>query len=141
MIVLDTNVLSAVMSPNRDELIVAWMDRIPKGESYITSVTLYEISSGIASLDEGQRKQQLEDDFLELRIKIFKSSILVFDARAALVAGELGGRGKRAGRTIPIADLYIAAIAIANGASIATRNVKHFMDLGAPIVNPWDELR
>ena len=139
MIVFDTNVLSAVMSPNRDERVVSWIDRIPKGEGFTTSITLYEIASGIASLKDVRRKQQLEADFLQLHSRIFRLSTLVLDARAALIAGELGGRGKLEGRTIPLADLFIAAIAIANGATIATRNVRQFEDLGAPIVNPWDD--
>jgi predicted nucleic acid-binding protein len=139
MIVLDTNVLSAVMSPNRDERVVSWIDRIPKGEGFTTSITLYEIASGIASLKDVRRKTQLEAHFIQLHSRIFHLSTLVFDARAALIAGELGGRGQLEGRTIPIADLFIASIAIANGATIATRNVRHFVDLGAPIVNPWDD--
>jgi len=35
-------------------------------------------------------------------------------------------------------DVMIAGVAAANGgASLATRNTKHFADAGIPLVNPW----
>jgi len=32
----------------------------------------------------------------------------------------------------------IAGIAIAIGATIATRNTRHFIDIAVPVVNPWE---
>jgi predicted nucleic acid-binding protein len=34
-------------------------------------------------------------------------------------------------------DTFIAGIAVAHGATLATRNTKHFEDLPMPVVNPW----
>ena len=34
--------------------------------------------------------------------------------------------------------LFIAGIVIARRAALATRNVKHFADLTAEVVNPWE---
>ena len=39
-----------------------------------------------------------------------------------------------------IADAQIAAIALANGMPLATRNVRDFEDMGVEIIDPWTAL-
>jgi predicted nucleic acid-binding protein len=34
-------------------------------------------------------------------------------------------------------DIFIAGIAIAQGAAVATRNTRHFENTPIPIINPW----
>jgi predicted nucleic acid-binding protein len=34
-------------------------------------------------------------------------------------------------------DTFMAGIALARRATLATRNVRHFDDLSVPVVNPW----
>lgn len=41
------------------------------------------------------------------------------------------------GRVVEHPDAQIAGIAIARGAAVCTRNVRHFEDAGVPVVNPW----
>jgi predicted nucleic acid-binding protein len=36
-------------------------------------------------------------------------------------------------------DTFIAGIALARRATLATRNVRHFDDLSVPVVNPWPD--
>ena len=50
--------------------------------------------------------------------------------------GRLGGK-RRAGRALPVADGYIAAIAAAHGACVATRDVRPYQSAGVEAVNPW----
>jgi hypothetical protein len=35
-------------------------------------------------------------------------------------------------------DAFIAAIAAANGAALATRNIEHFEGLGLDLINPFE---
>jgi predicted nucleic acid-binding protein len=35
-------------------------------------------------------------------------------------------------------DALIAAIALVNGAAVATRNVRDFVDLGIDLINPFE---
>jgi len=63
--------------------------------------------------------------------------IAVFDVRAAEQAAQLAAERKARGRPAELRDTFIAGIAIARGATLATRNAKHFEDLPTPIVNPW----
>jgi predicted nucleic acid-binding protein len=51
---------------------------------------------------------------------------LAFDTSAAKVAVELNKELKRKRKLIDIADLFIAATAIANNLPFATLNKKHF---------------
>lgn len=64
--------------------------------------------------------------------------ILVFDVRAATKAAELAATRKKQVRPIDMRDTFIAGIAMAHGATLATRNTRHFEDLPSPLVNPWE---
>jgi len=64
--------------------------------------------------------------------------ILLFDADAAKAAALLAAERKEAGRPIDMRDTFIAGIALANSATIATRNIRHFSDLSVAVVNPWE---
>jgi hypothetical protein len=61
MMILDTDVLSAFIKPSANERIVTWLDEQPRSELCITSVTLFEILSGIAAMDEGRKRAALSD--------------------------------------------------------------------------------
>jgi len=49
----------------------------------------------------------------------------------------LASQRKARGRPVDMRDTFIAGIALARRATLATRNVKHFADLAIPVVNPW----
>ena len=55
MIVLDTNVVSALMLPIPDPSVPAWLDKQPAESVWITSVTAFEIGVGLELLPEGRR--------------------------------------------------------------------------------------
>ena len=60
MIILDTNVLSALMSVKPEAAVVAWLDRQPAESVWITSITLFETRFGLALLPKGRCTQALE---------------------------------------------------------------------------------
>ncbi len=62
---------------------------------------------------------------------------LPFDASAAAQAATLAAERKQRGRPVDMRDTFIAGIALARRASIATRNTRHFDDLTVPLLNPW----
>ena len=47
------------------------------------------------------------------------------------------GERKQAGNPMSIPDGQIAAIALANGYTIATRNIKDFNNCGLDLINPF----
>jgi predicted nucleic acid-binding protein len=64
--------------------------------------------------------------------------VLDFDRAAAEAAARLAAERQRKGRPVDIRDTQIAGIVMARRAKFATRNIKHFADVGAEIVNPWE---
>ena len=137
MMILDTNVLSALMQREPDSAVVEWLDRQSGDTVWITSITLFEARYGLKLLADGQRKALLEQRFDELVQLDLANRIAVFDVRAAEQAAQLAAERKARGRPVELRDTFIAGIAIARGATLATRNAKHFEDLPTPIVNPW----
>ena len=137
MMILDTNVLSALMQREPDSAVVEWLDRQSADTVWITSVTLFEARYGLKLLADGQRKALLEQRFDELVQLDLANRIAVFDVRAAEQAAHLAADRKARGRPVDMRDTFIAGIAIARGATLATRNAKHFEDLPTPVVNPW----
>ena len=137
MILLDTNVLSALMQREPEPAVVAWLDAQGAESVWISSVTLFEARYGIALLPEGQRKTRLEHELDQLMQAEFGQRVLVFDAQAARQAALLAARRKAQGRNVDVRDTWIAGVALAHGATLATRNTRHFDDLTTPVVNPW----
>ncbi len=135
MIILDTNVLTALMrGEDVDRRVVRWLSGVAE-QPAITAVTRAEIMSGIALLPPGQRRSALraaaEAAFASL------TECLPFDAAAAdEYAAVLAGR-RAAGRPISVQDAMIAAIARRSGAGLATRNTRDFEGLGLRLVDPY----
>ncbi len=138
MIILDTNVLSALMQRRPDFTVINWLDKQPPEAIWISSITLFESRYGLNLLAEGDRRSTLIARFDEILQTDLANRILVFDVRAAIKAAELAAVRKTLGRPIELRDTFIAGIALAHGATLATRNTRHFEDLPSPLVNPWE---
>jgi hypothetical protein len=138
MIILDTNVLSALMRKAPEAPVVAWLDRQPAESVWITSITLFESRFGLALLRKGGRRQKLEAAFARLLGEDLENRVLDFDGAAAIEAASLAADRQRAGLQVDMRDTLIAGIALARRATLATRNVRHFRDLKIPVINPWD---
>jgi predicted nucleic acid-binding protein len=138
LIILDTNVLSALMRREPVRAVVNWIDQQPAESIWITSITLFEARFGLALLPSGRRRKALETAFEAVLADDLEGRVLDFDRPAAEAAAVLAVKRQREGRVIDIRDTQIAGIVIARRAKLATRNVKHFADLSADVVNPWD---
>ena len=137
MIILDTNVLSALMRTAPDAPVVAWLDRQPAESVWITSITVFEARLGLALLHAGRRRLALETAFARLLEEDLENRVVDFDLAAATSAAALAADRQRAGRPADLRDTQIAGIALARHATLATRNVRHFADVKVPVVDPW----
>lgn len=137
MILLDTNVLSALMRLTPDPVVVEWLDAQPAESIWITSITVFEIRTGIDLLSPSRRRNQLERSFVKLLADDLDGRVLAFDQSAALRAGSIAAEQQRQGRTVEIRDGQIAGIAASRHAVLATRNRRHFEHLGIGLVDPW----
>jgi toxin FitB len=137
MIVLDTNVVSAMMRRDVDTKIRDWLDSLPPESIWVTTITIFEVRFGIEVLSKGRRRQQLEDDFVQTIAEDFQGRVLDLDQAAAQTAASLRAQRRLRGRPIEMRDTLIAGIVLSRRAELATRNVRHFCDLEISLVDPW----
>jgi toxin FitB len=136
MIILDTNVLSAAMSA--DTNIIAWLDRQSHASVWTTAVTLLEIRFGLEIMSSGRRKIEREAAFERMLADELEGRVLPFDEHAARQTALIMASRHRAGKPRELRDSMIAGTALAQRATLATRNVRHFDDLSVPIIDPWN---
>jgi predicted nucleic acid-binding protein len=137
VIILDTNVLSALMRTAPEAEVVRWLDHQPAESIWITSITLFESRLGLALLPKGRRRRLLELAFDRLLAEDLENRVLDFDSAAATEAAALAASRQRAGRPVDMRDTQVAGIALARRATLATRNVRHFQDLSVTVIDPW----
>ncbi len=136
MILLDTNVISEAMKAEADSKVRTWLDQQAAEALFISSVTLAELLFGIGALPDGHRKTALAETLVGL-LSLFGDRVLAFDADAARHYAGIAVAARAAGRGFPTPDGYIAAIAVAQGFSVATRDVAPFQAAGLKVINPW----
>jgi len=136
MIILDTNVLSALMHAVPDRRVVAWLDRQPRTSVWTTSITILEIRFGLQIMAAGKKREALLQAFEELMAKL-DHRVAPFDDAAAQEAGDLMASRQTKGRPGDLRDTMIAGIVLARHATLATRNKVHFDDLPTAVVDPW----
>jgi len=138
MIVLDTNVLSALMRHPADQKVIDWLDKQPRTSIWTTAITILEIRFGLQILPIGKRRTTLMQAFERLLEKI-ENRVAPFDTVAAQEAGDLMSMHHKERRPGELRDAMIAGIVLASHATLATRNTPHFKDLSVPVINPWED--
>ena len=92
----------------------------------ISTVIQYEVEVGMTEFHQEQWNSILE-----------KLTVLPFERKMVLHACEIKHGLKAKGQQIEIADLFIAATAVANDVPLATLNRKHFEQIdGLKIIAP-----
>ena len=138
MIVLDTNVVSELMRPSPNPGVVRWLNRQPRTSIWITSVTVFELCFGFHTMPAGKRQSALIAWFERWLTEVAERRIAAYDEAAARLASELAAQREKKGRPGELRDTMIAGIVLANQATLATRNVRHFEDIAGAVVNPWE---
>ena len=138
MILLDTNVVSELMLPKPETQVLQWLDRQPAPSIWISSITAYEIRYGLLAMPAGRKRSALINWFERWLVDTVEQRIVLFDSSAAEKAAELAAERKRAGTLRDHRDTMIAGIVLANRATLATRNLRHFEDIAKSVVNPWE---
>ena len=137
MVLLNTNVVSELMLASPNPEVLAWMDDLPSVELFVTAVTEAEIRTGVAFLPEGARRRGLLDAVERILGGLLADRVLPFDSAAARAYADIAAARRAVGRPISQPDCQIAAIALARGMSVATRNVRDFSETGVDVIDPW----
>ncbi|MGH2907211.1 MAG: type II toxin-antitoxin system VapC family toxin [Solirubrobacterales bacterium] len=137
MVVLDTDVVSALTRPRENPRATKWVfDHTD--DLFITSTTISEMVFGVMIMPEGRRKSETDDAVMKV-LSGFYDRTIDFGGSAAIEHGRFVCDRKAAGRPIGRADAQIAACCIAVGAELATRNTKDFEGIpGLKLINPWE---
>lgn len=138
-LLLDTNVLSEVTKPRPEGRVLAWLDGLDEDRTFISVVSIAEISRGVALMDNGRKRDALIDWLARDLPQRFEHRIIPVNERVALAWGDLMGEAKRSGRGMSSMDGLIAATAITNDLVLATRNIKDFEGFGIDLIDPWIE--
>ncbi len=136
MIVLDTNVASEVMKAQPDADVVAWFAAQKPERLFLPTPVIAELRRGVLQLGDGRRRAALEQDYSAL-VGLFAERMLTFDFAAAEKFAEIFVHRRAIGRPLIGFDGLIAAIAYANGAAVATRNLTDFEETGVKLIDPW----
>jgi toxin FitB len=136
--ILDTNVVSELMSPSRSLRVVEWIsERRFKDVVCLTTINVAEILYGIEILPKGKRREGLLSEAESMFSEDFTGRVLPFDERAARAFAQIAAARRSQGRPISEFDALIASIARASDAALATRNTGDFEGCGIKLVNPW----
>jgi predicted nucleic acid-binding protein len=139
MILLDTNVISELMRAEPAQIVLDWFGQHDAADLFISAITEAELRTGVAILPDGQRRDRLQLAIDAMIDQDFQGRIMPFDSLAAKAYAEIAAQRRTAGRPIAEADCQIAAIARANEAMVATRNVRDFDKCGVSVINPWED--
>lgn len=136
-VLLDTNVLSESTKAVPDAIVTAWLAGRLREETFVSTITIAELVDGIERMAPGSKQRGLQD-WLNLEVvDAFEGHILGIDVPIARVCGGLMAKLHRNKVRAATNDIWIAAIALHHGMTIATRNTRDFDGLGVPTVDPW----
>lgn len=136
---LDTCVISELISKKPNPCVIQWIDSRPENSVYLSVITIGEIEKGIEKLEEFRKKRSLRTWLEEELLKRFEGRIAEIDIAVMLEWGRLTGSLEKRGKAIPAIDSVIAAIALKEKMFLVTRNEADFKASGVEVINPWLE--
>ncbi|GAA5512651.1 ribonuclease VapC2 [Deinococcus carri] len=132
MLVLDTNVLIAFQKRN-EQVRSAYAAAVSRGETIaVPALVRYEARKELQN-PRYQRRLSGLDALLDLH------PTLDMDSETADIAASLFETLRSSGTLIEDADLLIAATAIRHGATLITRNTRHFQRIPSLSLTDWQQ--
>jgi toxin FitB len=138
MIILDTNIVSELMRPAPEGMVMQWFRGQAAEDLHVTSVTVAEILYGIELISSSRRRDVVRAGAEKMFVDVFTDRVLTFEDRAAMAFSQIASSRRRQGKSMSGTDAQIAAIARVHGATLATRNTYVFEGCGVKLVNPWE---
>lgn len=137
MILLDTTVVSEPLRLTPAVRVIEWIDAQPMETMYLSAITVAELRAGVALLPAGKRRSGLHENLEKRVLPLFAGRVLPFDLACTQAYATLMSKTRSAGLAIATADGYIAAMAAANGFTVATRDTRPFEAARVAVINPW----
>jgi tRNA(fMet)-specific endonuclease VapC len=134
---LDTNIISELVSPQPSPQVATYLKGLDESTIYLSVITIGEIEAGIQRLPHSKKRAYLSQWLHDELLPRFDSRIIDIDTEVMLRWGELTGRLKSKGISLPIMDTLIGASSLVSGCTLITRNEKDFRHMGISIINPF----
>jgi len=129
---VDANVLSEPTKRVADPKVISWLTK-NEANLVVDPIIIGELRIGILALPRGQKRQRLEQ---WLQAVIEAIDCLPWDAAVSQRWAALVVDLKRKGQNVPLLDGMIAATALQNNLTVATRNTRDFQKTCVKTVNP-----
>ena len=121
MYLFDTDTLTNIVKPRPSPKLLERLLPLKQEQQYVSTITISEIVYGAEKSNRPEyHLKNLEEVLLPA------VNIVGFDAKAAYVCGRIRAELERKGTPLDLADLEIAAIAIANDFTLISNNLRHF---------------
>ncbi len=130
MIVLETDVVSALMQPRPLPALVARLANVAVDDQATTAVTIGELAYGA-------HKAARPELYARVNQLLAGVTVFDFDSGAAEHYGRIRAELEAQGQRLADPDLRIAAIALAQGATLVTGNLTHFGRVPALNAEDW----
>lgn len=137
--ILDTSVVSEMMRPYPEPRVAWFLDAIAHEGIGISTVTIWEILSGIGRLTTGQRREELAMRFQNILDDVFEYHVVDWTASDALECAVIMEVKRRMGESLHhhLPDGMLAGTALSRNLTIVTGNAKEFRNTGVKAINPW----
>ncbi|MBO9715157.1 PIN domain-containing protein [Sphingomonas sp.] len=135
MILLDTNVWSALTRPAQHPQVGQWI-ATHATEIWLSTIVIAEIRLGIENPKGAPRRAALEQWLADIEL-VHAERTLSFDSAAAHVFGALVARRKLEKQETKLLDIQLAAQALSQECPVATRNIRDFEWTGVRLIDPW----
>lgn len=132
MYLFDTDIITNIFKKQPNHGLLSRLADIPRNQQHISTVTISEIVYGACKSDRPAHHLRNLQEILLPAV-----NLLGFDSKAAFVCGRVRAEQEKAGTPLPLADLEIAAIALANKLVLVTGNTRHFVRIPELTVENW----
>ena len=135
---LDTCVISELVSKQPNPKVIEFVDSLDPEDVYLSVITIGEIVKGVEKLSKSRRKADLQGWLKGDLLVRFEGNVVALDTDVLIEWGALTARLESAGKTMPAIDSLIAATALAKKMILVTRNASDFAETTVDILNPWE---
>lgn len=136
MLLLDTDVISALRRPDRNPRAASWVARNEVEGLFLSVASAMEIERGV------WRLRGKDPDQADLLAEWLARVLAEYGERILPMTTPVARRWGRLAATIGNSnlDLAIAATALEHGLTVVTRNVSHFTPTGVATIDPFADL-
>ena len=134
---LDTCILVEFARMKPEPKVIRWVDSVNHDSLFISAITVGEIQRGIERLPESARKDELLKWVFNGLVERLKDHILPLDTLTLTLWGSLTSWKEGEGQPMGVLESLIAATALRNNMTIASRYTEIYHRSGALSVNPW----